>query len=105
MALSCCFETCIPPSKPDCVVIKPDGCTFATGLARQYSENYDTEAFNGRVSKQDFKWLINHLNDKLYSFMPCPMMWGCAYLLAIPTLGLSLLCTACVCVNEAEESV
>ena len=97
----------IPESKPDKVVVKPAFCcTWFNGLACSYEEesSYDEQAFKGTLKKNEFRDIVDDINNQIFGFMPCPTMWCCAYLLAIPTLGLSLLLVTKCCIADATQA-
>ena len=50
----CCFNCLVPTSDDNCVIVPPDGCTFINGLARNYSEEFDSVRFKNRIDKKNF---------------------------------------------------
>ena len=50
--------------------IKPSSCPFITGIAPSYSEEYDKEALEKHLSKQEFKGLISRINSVLFRSWP-----------------------------------
>ena len=107
--MACCiWNTCIPKSSPDKVIVQPEGCcTWFTGLAcsyDQYSYKAHAKHFGGTLTERDFEKTVDEINDGIGGYLPCPTMWCCAYLLAIPTLCLSLLLVSKCCVADATAS-
>ena len=106
--VACCCMCIVPKSTDDRIIAEPEGQIFSCGMANQYDEHVykkHESLFNGRVSKNDVTHTVEAINELGYSYLPCPTMWCCGYFLAIPTLGLSLLCLYFSCVKEAEEKM
>ena len=103
---SFCFNRYVPASKDDLIVVPPGGITFVNGMAFSYREykSYD-ERLKPYLSKSEFRECISAINDDLEVKMPCPGLTGLSYLLAIPTLGLTLLLAWLCCVRRAENDV
>ena len=106
MVFSYCFGKYVPDSTDECTIVKPDGWTFVNGMGSGYCEEFDEEAFkNNNLTKTEFQSTVGRINDLLMAYMPCPGMCCCGYLLALPTLGLSLLLMYCCCVSDAQKRV
>ena len=98
------FNKQIPKSTERKYIVRPVAGTFITGLARAYDEEYDKEVFGNYISQRDYMQIIEQINDTLENYFPCPLCWGCGYIFAIFTLGLSFLCPY-ICVRDAEVNV
>lgn len=68
------------------------GKTFVTGIAKQYSTEYDADhpLMRDCLPREVFVECVRALNHTLRSFWPCALVWYFGYVAALPTLGLSL---------------
>ena len=108
-------KLCIPKSDGKVFVLKPsskvkltfnvivDICksTWINGLAKSYEEKYYDELIP-YISESKFIDGIRLLNSNLESMWPCDFCFALGYIFAVPTAGLSFLCTF-ICIKEAKE--
>ena len=98
------FNSQIPDSSSNIVVVRPIAKTFVTGLASAYDEEYDYQRLERHIERGEYQKMMEQINDILINYFPCALAWCFGYLCCPFTLGLSLCCPA-VCVNDAEEEV
>jgi hypothetical protein len=99
--MDCLFNLQVPRSKENTLIIGPAGKTFVTGLAKSYAGKYDRDILGGRITEDDFKYMIDHLNSIISHFWPCNFAMYFGYLLCPLTCGLSFMVPNC-CLSDAK---
>ena len=97
------FNRKIPKSSHKQLIFKPVGKTFITGLAYSYEHYYDESFLSAFISETQFNYLMNSLNEELFSYWPCCACFYFGYIFCICTAGLSFLCPN-FCISTAKEN-
>lgn len=97
------FNSSIPKSTENLVILPPISKTFVNGLAQKYSENYPTQLEN-LLPKEVFFNSLSQINSYLAVVWPCPTLFWAGYLLSCCTCGGSL-CLPLLCVRDAENTM
>lgn len=100
--MDCLFNKQIPQSSNNELIFPPAGKTFITGLAFSYQFYYDPTILGSKIKETQFNYLMNSLNDELYTYWPCPLCFYSGYLFSPCTLGLSFFCPY-TCIGEARK--
>jgi len=100
--MDCIFNTCIPHSTKDRIIIRPYGKTFVNGMAASYDFHYPREFLSSVLSEADFTSMMQDINDCVQSFWPCCFCFSFGYGCALCTLGLSLFAPF-MCINDARD--
>ena len=75
-----------------------------TGVACSYDDTYDESRLGDHISKNEFSYLVGHLNDTVNQYWPCAISIWLGYLLAPFTLGLSFLIPN-ICIKDAKVNL
>ena len=97
------FNKQIPNSNSNELIFPPLGKTFITGLSYSYRFYYDPNFIGPYMKEAQFNYLMNSLNDELYSYWPCCICFYFGYTMSLCTLGLSFLCPN-FCVSSAKKT-
>ncbi|CEG43162.1 Golgin subfamily A member 7/ERF4 [Plasmopara halstedii] len=81
----------------------------ATGLktVSGYSSAYDDKfpaTLDGTISRREFKFCIDVLNQTVEDYFPCLPCFGCGYLWCITTCGISL-CLSDPCTKQLSDNM
>ena len=100
------FNWQIPRNTDTTYIIRPAQKTFVTGICLKYSDAYfrDAVALKGRISFDEFTYMMGHLNDTLRAYWPCNCTIYFGYILAPFTLGLSFLLPN-LCISDAKDAL
>lgn len=101
--MDCYFNKYIPKSTNSELIFPPVGKTFITGIAYSYQYFYDPTFLSPYMKETQFNYLMNSLNDELYSYWPCNLCFYFGYFCSPCTLGLSFLCPY-NCIGAAKEN-
>eukprot|EP00347_Sterkiella_histriomuscorum_P016461 403353088 len=94
----------IPKSTQDTIIIRPYGKTFANGMAMTYSyDDYDSNLLLSLMSKSDYEFIIEEINNHIFSRYPCVGCQMFAYFCCLCTAGLSCV-VPYLQVREAERA-
>ena len=96
------FNKKIPNSSESELIFPPGSKTFVSGLASSYSFSYDSSFMSPYMKETQFNFLMNSLNDELFSYWPCSLCFYFGYACSPCTLGLSFLCPNS-CISTAKE--
>jgi len=81
------------------------GKTFITGIAMRYDPQYKNDhKLLQKLSKEEFSYLIGHLNETISAYWPCLFTIYIAYILAPFTFGLSFYLPN-LCIGDAKTNL
>lgn len=102
--MDCLFNLQVPKSTEFVYIVRPQGKTYISGLARSYSMKYDGTLLKGYLSNEEFVYMISTFNDTLFQFWPCYACQTFSYMCCPFSLGLSCLLMN-PCIADAEKSL
>ena len=65
--MDCIFNKRIPKSSDNELIFRPIGKTFITGIAYSYHFFYDPTVLSPYIKETQFNFLMNSLNEELFS--------------------------------------
>ena len=95
------FNLQIPRSTDTCIVLRPKGKTFITGVASSYWGHYDEKILGKYMNREEFEYLIGALNDTIAQYWPCSISIWIGYILSPITLGFSFMLPN-LCIKDAK---
>ena len=102
--MDCLFNLQIPRSTETCVVIRPTGKTFITGVASSYGALYDKKVLGPYMDEKEFDYIVAHMNDTIHAYWPCSLSIWIGYILSPVTLGFSFMLPN-LCIKDAKQAL